>query len=301
MPYKKHILLTGASGFVGTNFLDYLAKNNKDISVRALIYDKDIEKKHPVVEKINGDIRDYENLEKVFTGAPLDGIIHLAAVIKSPQEKDYTEVNVEGTRNLVRLAEKYGVKKFIFPSSDFVLYEDVAPNPYGISKRKCEEIITASNLDFTIFRPTPIFGPGDTKNFKSLVSFIKKYPIIPAVQCLMEPVYVGDVVKMIIAALESPAANRQIYYLPGGEKYSFPDILMIIAKQLKLKRIIISLPPKIFLVALKVYENLFPNPLLESYQVRKWLKTQPLDASKTKKDLGYNPISFEEGVHFIDL
>ncbi len=300
MQYTKRILVTGASGFVGRNLLQYLGKKGK-IGVRVFVHKKDVDMKPPVIEKVQGDIRYYNSLEKAFLGEPLDAVVHLAAVIKSPKQGDFDEVNVEGTKNLVRLAEIYEVKKFIFPSSDFILYEDVAPNPYGISKRKCEEIITASNLDFTIFRPTPIFGSGDTKNFASLTSLIKKYPIVPAVHCLMEPVYVGDVAKMIVAALENPLASRQIYYLPGGAKYSFPDILSIIAKHLRLKRLIIPLPPQIFLLALKIYENLFHNPLLESYQVKKWLKTQPLEVLKTKKDLGYNPIAFEEGVRFIDL
>ncbi len=300
MQYAKKILLTGASGFVGRNLLEYLSRN-KNIAVRILIHKKDVEQKPPIVEKIKGDIRNYDSLKKAFAGEPLDGIVHLAAIIKSPEEKDYDEVNVEGTKNLVRLAEAHGVKKFIFPSSDFVLYENVAPNLYGISKRKCEEIITASNLDFTIFRPTPIFGPGDTKNFVSLISLVKKLPVIPAVRCLMEPVYVGDVAKMIVAALKKPEASRQIYYLPGGGKYDFPQLLYIISKYLKMRRLIVPLPKDFFLFAIKLYEHLFPNPLLESYQVKKWLKTQPLDASKTKKDLGYNPISFKDGVRFITL
>lgn len=299
MQYAKKILLTGASGFVGRNLLRYLAQN-KNIAVRVLIHKKDVEQKPPIVEKLKGDIRNYDSLKETFAGEPLDGIVHLAAIIKSPREKDYDEVNVGGTKNLIRLAEAHGIKKFIFPSSDFVLYEDVAPNLYGISKRKCEEVITASNLDFTIFRPTPIFGPGDTKNFASLISLVKKLPVIPAVRCLMEPVYVGDVAKMIVAALEKPEASRQIYYLPGGKKYDFLQLLQIISKCLRLRRLIIPFPKDFFLFAIKLYEHLLPSPLLESYQVKKWLKTKALDASKTKRDLGYNPISFEEGMRFMN-
>ena len=293
------LFVTGISGFVGKNFLNFLKKEKENFEILALVHQRDIPLEWPIVEKIKGDIRDIDSLEKVFSKRKIDGILHLAAVIKSKNLKDFDEVNVEGTRNVVKLAEKYNVKKFIFLSSDFVLYEKFAPNPYGISKRKCEEIILNSNLDYTIFRPTPIFGPGDNKNFATLASFVKKYPILPAIHCYMEPVFVLDVVKAIISALKTEKANRKIYFLPGGKGYDFVEILKIVAKIQNLKRLILPLPPFLFLPALFFAEKIFKDFPLESYQVKKWLKTKPLDAKSTKEDLNYNPISFEEGAKFI--
>ena len=293
------LFVTGISGFVGKNFLNFLRKEKENFEILALIHQRDVPLEWPIVEKVKGDVRDINSLEKAFLKRKIDGILHLAAVIKSKNLKDFDEVNVEGTRNIVKLAEKYNVKKFIFLSSDFVLYEKFAPNPYGISKRKCEEIILNSNLDYTIFRPTPIFGPGDNKNFATLASFVKKYPVLPAIHCYMEPVFVLDVVKAIISALKTEKANRKIYFLPGGKGYDFVEILKIVAKIQNLKRLIIPLPPFLFLPALFFAEKIFKNFPLESYQVKKWLKTKPLDAKKTKEDLNYNPISFEEGAKFI--
>jgi len=293
------LFVTGISGFVGKNFLNFLRKEKENFEILALVHQRDIPLEWPIVEKIKGDIRDIDSLEKAFLKRKIDGILHLAAVIKSKNLKDFDEVNVEGTRNVVKLAEKYNVKKFIFLSSDFVLYEKFAPNPYGISKRKCEEIILNSNLDYTIFRPTPIFGPGDNKNFATLASFVKKYPILPAIHCYMEPVFVLDVVKAIISALKTEKANRKIYFLPGGKGYDFVEILKIVAKIQNLKRLILPLPPFLFLPALIFAEKIFKDFPLESYQVKKWLKTKPLDARSTKEDLNYNPISFEEGARFI--
>jgi len=293
------LFVTGISGFVGKNFLNFLKKEKENFEILALVHQRDIPLEWPIVEKIKGDIRDIDSLEKAFLKRKIDGILHLAAVIKSKNLKDFDEVNVEGTRNVVKLAEKYNVKKFIFLSSDFVLYEKFAPNPYGISKRKCEEIILNSNLDYTIFRPTPIFGPGDNKNFATLASFVKKYPILPALHCYMEPVFVLDVVKAIISAFKTEKANRKIYFLPGGKGYDFVEILKIVAKIQNLKRLILPLPPFLFLPALFFAEKIFKDFPLESYQVKKWLKTKPLDAKSTKEELNYNPISFEEGAKFI--
>jgi nucleoside-diphosphate-sugar epimerase len=293
------IFVTGISGFVGRNFLSYLKEKKEEIEILALIHKKDLPLEFPIVQKIKGDIRDVDSLEKAFFYRKIDAILHLAAVIKSKNLKDFEEVNVEGTRNIVRLAEKYNVKKFIFLSSDFVLYEKFAPNPYGISKRKCEEIILNSSLDYTIFRPTPIFGKGDNKNFASLASFVKKFPILPAIHCYMEPVFVLDVVKAIISALKTEKASRKIYFLPGAKGYDFVEILKIVAKIQNLKRLIVPLPSPLFFLALFFAQRIFKNFPLESYQVKKWLKTKPLDAKSTKEDLNYNPISFEQGAKFI--
>lgn len=293
------IFVTGISGFVGKNLISYLKKEKKNFPILALVHKKDVPLEFPIVEKVKGDVRDFESLEKVFAQKKIEGILHLAAVIKSKREEDFEEVNVKGTENLVKLAEKYGVKKFVFISTDFILYEKFAPNPYGISKRKCEEIIIASNLDWTIFRPTPIFGPGDNKNFATLANFLKKFPIIPAIHCYMEPVFVEDVCQAIVSAFENPISNKKIYYLAGGKGYDFVEILKIISRAQNLKRFILPLPSFLFLPALKIFEKIYPKTPLESYQVKKWLKTKPLDFSKTKEELNYNPSSFEEEVYTI--
>ena len=292
----KQILVTGAAGFIGRHLIASLIKV-KNISLKAFDQNPDLTGIFPTVKTIVGDIRDQKKLREVFVKEPPEAIIHLAAVIKSSHREDYLKVNVQGTENLIRLAENFNTRKFIFISTDYVLYN--LPDYYSQSKRRCEEIISSSNLNFTIFRPAPVFGSGDNKNFATLISIIKKYPILPAIKCQMEPVYVGDVIKMIIASLDNSCSDRKIYNLPGGSIYEFPKILSILSKSLGLKRLIITLPEKFFLPALQLYESLVPNPLLSVYQVQKWIKNRPLDASLVKKDLNYNPVSFEERVRSI--
>jgi NADH dehydrogenase len=187
---KKNIFITGASGFVGQNLIAYLNKNKADFSIHAFLHKNELKNSLFVDDISYGDIVDYDSLEKSFSKHPIDVIIHLAAAIKSPNEKDHLDVNIKGTQNIVHLAEKYKVKKVIFLSTDFVLYN--IAHPYRESKLQCEKIFSNSNLDFTIFRPSPIYGPGDNKNFAALIPLIKKNFVIPAIKCKMEPVYVGN-------------------------------------------------------------------------------------------------------------
>ena len=291
---KENIFITGASGFVGQNLIAYLNKNKANFSIHAFLHKNKLKDGLSVDDISYGDIVDYGSLEKSFSKDSIDVIIHLAAAIKSPNEKDHLDVNVKGTQNIVKLAEKYRVKKVIFFSTDFVLYN--ITHPYRESKLQCEKIFSKSNLNFTIFRPAPIYGPGDNKNFAALIPLIKKNLIIPSVKCKMEPVYVGDVVKMVATAIDSPQSDRKIYNLPGGSFDEFSNIINIISQSLELKRIIAPIPRKFFLLALKIYNKIVLRPLLESYQVEKWLQNQPMDASEIKRDLGYNPLAFEQGI-----
>ena len=235
----KQILITGAAGFIGRHLVTSL-QNQKNISLRVFDQNQDLVKIFPTTESIIGDVGDKKKLKEAFLGNPPEAVVHLAAVIKSSKKEDYIKVNIQGTENLLRLTEIFGVKKFIFISTDYVLYN--LPDWYSQSKRYCEKILQSSKSNFTIFRPSPVFGLGDNKNFATLISIVKKYPILPTIKCQMEPVYVGDVVKMIIASLENSCPPRQVYNLPGGSLYDFREILTIISRLLGLKRIHYSFP-----------------------------------------------------------
>ena len=289
----KRILITGANGFVGRHLINSLTKD-KNIFVLGLDKEKGCIMSPDIQKTIICDIEDKVKLKEVFKENNIDVVIHLAAVIRCEDRKEYEKTNIQGTESLIELSEYFMVKRFIFLSTDFVLYNTT--DDYGISKKACECIIKSSKLNFTIFRPTPILGQGDTKNFTNLISVIKKYPVLPSIKCYMEPVYVGDIAKAIAASLENNCPPCRIYNLPGGSVHEFSEILSITAKLLGLKRVIVPIPKKIFLFALKSYEKFGANPLLTNHQVQKWLKTVHLDYSSAQKDLNYNPISFEEGM-----
>jgi len=121
----NNIFITGASGFLGKHIINKL-KENKDFNIRCLVYGQ-APHRLDGVEISYGDIRDYNALAKVFSENSIDTIIHLAAVIKSPRNNDFLEVNVNGTKNLVELAEKHGIRRFIFTSTDLVMYNLTHP------------------------------------------------------------------------------------------------------------------------------------------------------------------------------
>ena len=243
-----------------------------------------------------GDITNEESVKRVFNDYnDITEVIHLAAIIKPNNgDKEFIDVNVDGTQFLVRQCEKHGIKQFIFYSTDFVLYD--YHTIYGDSKAQAEEIIKASKLNYTILRPTPVYGLGDDKNFITLFDLVRKFPVLPSVKCIMQPVHVADVVEATIAVLGNSKTYRKAYNLTGGSTVTFAQILKILASEMNCKRLIMPVPNKLLQTAVRIYERVVPRPIVRDYQISKWMINQELSIKENQQDFGYNPVSFEKGM-----
>ena len=289
------ILITGATGFIGRHLIRALLKHGEKLVCFVKATENGGFLKKWGAHVVYGDVTSKNSVEQAFEFFPkIKEVIHLAALIKSTESKEQYQQNVVGTKNVVEAAVKHKVKKFIFTSTDFILYP--ASNPYRDSKLAAEKILKRSELNYTILRPTPVYGKGDDKNFISVFNLVKKYPAIPAIECIMQPVHVDDVVKAIISVLRNPKTFRKEYNLPGGSVVSFAQILKIISKQMGKHRLIMTVPNKPLLACILAYELVSFHPIVRYYQVKKWTLNKVLSTEDNRHDFEYAPISFEEGM-----
>lgn len=292
------LFVTGITGFIGRYLIKRLLSDGhklacfvKDDDANASFLD-DLD-----VEVIRGDIRKEESVKNAFDKCKdVQAVIHLAAIIKPGPggDKEFIDVNVNGTTYLVRECEKRGIKRFVFYSTDFVIYD--YHNIYGDSKADAEKVLKASKLDYTILRPTPVYGLGDDKNFNTLFELIQKYPIVPSVSCIMQPVHVKDVVEATVAVLNNKKTYRKEYNLAGGSKVTFSQIVKLLSKEMGRKRLVIPVPNFLMRTAVRTYERIVPHPVVRDYQISKWMVNRELSIEDNKKDFGYNPITFEQGM-----
>lgn len=219
------IFVTGATGFVGREFVT--RAKDRGHKIAALVRSEaSVKKIGPVadgIEAVEGTLFDPENLARAMRGS--DAVVHLVGIIRETGGETFERVHVEGTRNVVEACRKAGIQRYLHMSAENTRPD--APDRYHTTKFEAEEIVRASGLDYTIFRPSMLFGRHD-RNFNELAAIIRKAPVVPVIgdgEYVWQPVWVGDVTEIFLRALETADAVGKAYEIRGPEKFSYNEIL----------------------------------------------------------------------------
>jgi len=294
----KKILITGANGFLGSHLVKELVKL-RDYTLICFVRKRKgkLEKIKKDIKIITGDIRSEKDVEGAVKG--VDGVIHLAASVSSFDKKMNFDVNVLGAKNIVGACKKHGVKKVLFTSTSMALKKGKEQCNYGWTKLKAEEVFTNSNLDLTILRLTLVYGEGG-KAFTKIVKNVQMIPfIIPLIgtgNYKKQPAYVGDVVNVIINCLENDITVNKTYCLAGPEELTFNEIVRMIARYLKIKKVVVPLPITFCKILAFLTERFFIVPPISRRDIISLNQNQLADISLVQKELNYRPRNFEEGL-----
>jgi NADH dehydrogenase len=137
----------------------------------------------------------------------------------------FEKLHLEATKNIVTAAGNAGIKRYIHMSA--LGTRPGAISAYHRSKFRSEELVRASGLDWTIFRPSIIFGPGD-EFVNRLAGFIRSLPAVPVIgdgSYRLQPIAGGDVARCFAMALEMPETIGKAYELCGPDRFTYNDIL----------------------------------------------------------------------------
>jgi Nucleoside-diphosphate-sugar epimerases len=289
------ILVTGGSGAMGSVLVRELHKRGE--LVRVCVAPGD-----PFVSRISDCVADicYADItKKVGLSGICKGIktvYHLAAIIVSSDDREFDRVNAEGTRNIVEEAHWAGVQHFIYVSSASVVYP--APTPYSLSKRKAEEIVKHSGLNYTIIRPTLVYGERGGLEFDLYLDYLKKYPVVPFIgagRALKRPVYVGDIIAGLIALHGKKKTFKKTYNFSGAEVLSIRQFSRLCLKLLgKGNKPIVSLPVSICTIIAKILARVMKDPPLKWQVIAGITQDANLAPSSAMEDLGYCPAKVSE-------
>ncbi len=316
-----NILVTGATGFIGSVLVDYL-KSRYDTVLVLLRPESDAAKASSMgVDIRKGSYEDPASLRAAVRG--VDSIIHLAGVTKSIDEKGYYDGNVQPVKKLLEAVreENPGLKRFVLVSSlaaagpadnpDPGILEEDVPEPvsdYGRSKLDAEKICRSfqDSLPITIIRPPAVYGPGDKDVLQFLV-MLKKGLVLAAgdsgVQRL-SLVHVDDLVRGIVMASESQVGAGETFFITSPKGYSWDELSAVAARELGVKKVRkISLPKPL----MKFFGNIagsissitgrsgFLNPDKVNEMVQDYWVCSP---EKAEKRLGFTAsVSLEKGMH----
>lgn len=266
-----NFLVVGGTGFVGRHLVAALAARGARVTVPTRHRDR---ARHlillPTVEVVETDARDSRTLAKLAAGR--DAVINLAGVLHSrrarPGERgpnrygpDFAQAHVELAQAVVTACREGGVKRLLHVSA--LGADPKAPSEYLRSKGVGEAMaLAADDLAVTVFRPSVIFGPED----RFLNLFARLTALFPVLAlgspgARFQPVYVGDVVRALLASLESREAVGRRYDLCGPQQCTLRELLEYVCEITGRRRLIIGLPDSLSYLQAWLME-LLPFPLL---------------------------------------
>lgn len=290
------VFLTGATGFVGNEVLRQLVAAGHE--VRALVREGS-EGKLAVLDNVevhHGDATDPATLAGALVGC--DAVIHLIGIIREFPDRGVTfeRLHVEATGNVLAAAQEQGVRRYLHMSSNGT--GPTGTTGYHRTKWQAEVAVRGSGLDWTIFRPSLIFGPGG-EFVSMLADLIRKTPLVPVIgdgKYRMQPVAVAQVAESFVRALNMPETIGQTYHLGGGESYSYDEILELTGRALGHEHVHKAHQPLFMvkpMVKLMEHSEHFP---VTSEQMEMLLQGNVCDTTAWTTTFGIAPVSYAEGI-----
>jgi nucleoside-diphosphate-sugar epimerase len=290
------ILVTGGLGVMGST----LVKGLVDRGFRVRVLDNSDRFRSRLdgydVDIRIGDITKPETLAGSFDG--VETVYHLAAVLIVYDPSLFQKINVGGTRTVIEASLKAGVSHFILVSSASVTYQHTTP--YSLSKRETERLIKEqSAMKWTIVRPTLAYKESGGEEFNMFLAYLKKYPFVPFIgagQALKRPVHCDDLMKGFLAIAGNPKAYGKTYAFSGGEAIAIRDMAKLMLKHVRQEKPFVTIPIPICRLVAFFAERFQKKPILTWNAIAGVMQDANLDNSEARADLGYDPISFREGL-----
>ena len=306
-----NILVTGATGFVGSALVNYLV-NHTSFPIRAIVRNGSLLSPSVIQNFQIGNLASDCNWSAPLEGANV--VIHTAARVHVQLDSaadsltEFRRVNVAGTLNLARQAKTAGVQRFIYISSikvngevtvsgsPFLVDDLPAPaDPYAVSKYEAEaglqQLAGETGMDVVIIRPPLVYGPSVKANFQSMMRWLGKGIPLPlgAINNKRSFVALDNLVDLVVTCIDHPAAANQTFLAGDGEDLSTTELLQRMAKAMEKPVRLIPVPAKILeLGATLLGKRAMAQRLCGSLQV---------DISKAREVLGWTPpISVDEGL-----
>ncbi len=279
------ILVTGGTGFVGSRIVHALRTEGRD--VRALVRrpERGAHLASLGVELATGDVTDPASLAAATDGCT--HVVHLVAILTG-RPQDFDRVMTQGTRNVIAAAKGAGVERFVLMSALGTTASTKDVVPYFGAKFAMEQDTVASGLEYTIFRPSFIFGRGGAlATFMKQVRYSPVVTVIGSGQHRIQPIWLDDVAEHFARALETPAAANKTFEIGGPDIVTWDELYRTIAKVLGKRRALAHIPASL---------------ARSGARATQWIPKAPLSADQVAMiEAGDNVVTNSDAVHTFQL
>ncbi|MBA2488724.1 MAG: complex I NDUFA9 subunit family protein [Chloroflexi bacterium] len=300
------ILVTGASGFVGSWFVPSLADAGHQ--VRALVRDaagagivsaRLAAGQRGSVSTVIGDVTSWEGLGTAIDG--VDAVVHLVALPRDRSGgRDLMRVNLGGTRNIIAAMEKAGVRRLIHQGALGVT--DDATLHYARSKAQAEAAVSASGLEWTILKPSLLFGERD--GFFNIIADLVRPPLgavpVPARQrSLFQPLWIGDLARILVDVVSRPDTVGRSYELGGPDRLTYRQMVQAVISAMGARRVIVPVPLTLIKLVARASEMVhLPFPVA-SDQLRQLSFDNITALDSVEREFGFRPRAMTGGLAYL--
>ncbi len=279
----SRVAVTGASGFIGTALIPRLVAAGH--LPRLIVRRPPAAPPAPCVEVMTGDLTSVESLRAAVEGA--DAVVHLGAAT-SARRLDPSlayRVNVGGATALIEACRATGCQRIVVLSTQHVHLNRCGA--YGRTKRIADSLFACSGLPVTILRPSLVYGPGSRGVFVKLATLVRRLPVIPVIgpgTWHLRPVYLDDLIAVIVETLTRPDLGGRTYDVGGIERITYNSFLSAICSALGRPCRRFHIPTALGFALAWALERVLPNPPLTMDNVYGSLLDVPCDLRALLRD-----------------
>ncbi len=297
---NNKILITGATGFVGSHLLQMALAQNREVICPVRSKNRTTDLGANQISSIDSKTDWQAHLNHVHTVIHCAARVHIMNDTVADPLAAFREVNLHGSVRLAEQAAAAGVSHFIYLSSVKVNGEMTlegsaftekdspqASDPYGISKQEAEaallELGQRTGMAITIIRPPLVYGKGVAANFLSLLIWVKKQIPLPlgSIHNQRSFVFVKNLCDFILHCVQNPLAYNQVFLISDGKDLSTTELLQEAAKSLEVPSRLLPFPASVITFGAKLLgKKNIADRLCQSLQV---------DSSKARKQMRWTP------------
>ncbi|MBW6472233.1 MAG: NAD(P)H-binding protein [Anaerolineaceae bacterium] len=277
------VFVTGATGFTGSRTVPLLLERGWEVHC---LYRESSDRSvlpHTEIRWHLGNLENQEKLTEAMQGC--DSLVNIASLGFGHAE------------NIIKSAQVAGIQRAIFISTTAIFTKLNSQSKR--TRLAAERAIQNSDLNYTILRPTMIYGSQRDRNMFRLIRLLRRIPLIPIFgkgNYLQQPVFVDDVANAILQCLDQPKTIGKSYNIAGKKALTYNEVIDSIATIMDRKIYKLYLPDKIVVKFLRLLEKMkIPFPI-KAEQVKRLNENKDFSYEEASIDFNYQPRSFDEGI-----